>query len=195
MKEKYNRIEVMAMNADKLMRAITYATKRHEGQTRKIDGIPYIVHPYRVAMLLKSMGYSDDIVIAGLLHDVVEDTDGTIIEISNLFGKSVANLVNYATEGDKSLSWEERKKQTIEVLKEAPVEAKIVVCADKIDNLRSILENELIMGEAIWKQFKRGKAAQQWYYQSIYLSLCMHLDDSTLPAIFSQLKQLIDRFE
>ncbi|WP_079707766.1 HD domain-containing protein [Paraliobacillus ryukyuensis] len=181
------------MRTDKLMRAITYATKRHEGQTRKVDGMPYIVHPYRVAMLLKSAGYQDDVVIAGLLHDVVEDTDGNIIEISNLFGEHVASLVSYATEPEKSRPWEERKQHTIETLKDAPTEAKLVVCADKIDNLRSILENEYVKGEAVWKFFSRGKEVQQWYYREIYHSLQMNLDHGNVPLL-QELKKLVDRF-
>ncbi|MFB1051741.1 HD domain-containing protein [Paraliobacillus sp. JSM ZJ581] len=183
------------MLANKLIQAITYATKKHEGQIRKVDGVPYIVHPYRVAMLLKDEGYDDDIVIAGLLHDVVEDTDGTIREISNLFGDQVAQLVSVATEPDKMKSWKERKKHTIQQLKEAPLEARLVVCADKIDNLRSILENEQALGNDIWKHFNSSKEAQQWYYQEIYKSLQTNLPTTSTPALFKQLKQLIDQFK
>ncbi|CQR48285.1 GTP pyrophosphokinase [Paraliobacillus sp. PM-2] len=182
------------MLADKLICAITYATKKHEGQIRKVDGVPYIVHPYRVAMLLKEEGYNDDIVIAGLLHDVVEDTDGTIGEISNLFGNQIAKLVSFATEPDRNNTWEERKKHTIHHLKEAPLEARLVVCADKIDNIRSILENEKIFGSEIWKHFKSSKDSQRWYYQEIYKSLHTNLPTVSIPALFIQLEQLIEQF-
>lgn len=183
------------MLADKLIRAITYATKKHEGQVRKVDGAPYIVHPYRVAMLLKEEGYEDDIVIAGLLHDVVEDTDGTIGEISNLFGHHIAQLVSFATEPDKTKPWEDRKKHTIHQLKEAPLEARLVVCADKIDNLRAIIENEQALGDGIWEHFNSSKQAQQWYYQEVYKSLKTNLSSTSTPALFTQLEQLIDQFK
>ncbi len=174
------------------MDAISYATIKHDGQKRKMDHAPYISHPYRVAMLLMQQNYPEHVVIAGLLHDVVEDTDSTLTEIEERFGVDVARLVSYASEPDKSLSWQERKQHTIEAIKTAPLEAKLVVCADKIDNLSSILENEQQIGSTIWDSFKRGKQDQQWYYSTIYESLTTNIDES--PALFSTYQKLLEQF-
>ncbi|MBM7571097.1 HD domain-containing protein [Aquibacillus albus] len=178
----------------KLLDAVTYAAKKHDGQRRKVDGLPYITHPYRVSMLLLNDGYKEEIVIAGLLHDVVEDTDGTLEEINTLFGEEVSNLVNYASEPDKSLSWEERKKHTIETIKTAPFDAKLVVCADKVDNLTSILDNEQKLGAKIWDSFKKDKTSQQWYYTSVYQSLIHGVDENKHPTLFKDFKNLIEQF-
>lgn len=181
------------MSNERLMQAITYATQKHDGQKRKVDRTPYITHPYRVAMRLKSAGYEDNVVIAGLLHDVVEDTDGTLVEISDLFGEQVRQLVSYATEPKKSIPWEKRKQHTIDGIKEAPLAAKLIVCADKIDNLLSILSNERELGPIMWESFQRGKESQKWYYKNIYQSLIHGISEEDQPQLFSELKVLLDQ--
>ncbi|WP_226038174.1 HD domain-containing protein [Aquibacillus saliphilus] len=177
-----------------LNKAIDYASRKHDGQKRKLDETPYISHPFRVGMLLLQDGLEEDIVTAGLLHDVVEDTDGTLEEISQIFGEKVAQLVAYASEPDKSLSWHERKQHTIETIKNAPLEAKLVVCADKIDNLTSILEKEHEIGITIWDSFKAGKEKQKWYYSSIYNSLVHELNENEHPALFNRYKKMLETF-
>ena len=182
------------MTDKKMMDAITYAANKHDGQKRKADSTPYIIHPYRVAMRLKAAGLEDHVVIAGLLHDIVEDTDGTLDEISTLFGAKVAKLVEIASEPEKSAAWEERKQHTIDTVKSAPIEGKLVVCADKIDNLQSIIDNESTLGIEIWQSFKRGKESQQWYYQNIYQSLIYDLNGEEHHELFTELKSLLDQF-
>ncbi len=88
-----------------------FAIKAHMGQVRKSElDKPMIIHPLSVGMLLEEYGYDDNVIAAGYLHDVVEDTKYTIEEIEKIFGKDIASLVMTASEPDKSLSWEERKK-------------------------------------------------------------------------------------
>lgn len=174
------------------MRAITYATGKHDGQRRKVDDLPYIAHPYRVAMLLKDYNCPNHVVIAGLLHDIVEDTNGTFTELTNLFGDEVTTLVRYVTELDKNKSWEERKQHSIDKIKHAPLEAKLITCADKVDNLQSILDGEIMHGPSMWFQFSRGKADQQWYYQKMYKSVIYGLDDDPHP-LMTLFKQLVDQ--
>ncbi|WP_112179709.1 MULTISPECIES: HD domain-containing protein [Paraliobacillus] len=179
---------------DRLMQAITYATVKHDGQKRKVDRTPYIAHPYRVAMSLKAAGYENDVVIAGLLHDVVEDTDSTLIEIKDLFGEQIEKLVAYATEPEKTIPWEQRKQHTIDGIKHAPLAAKLVVCADKIDNLHSILESERLLGTVMWDSFQRGREDQKWYYQAVYESLINGIVEKDTPTLFKQFKRLLDQF-
>ena len=80
--------------------AIIYATVMHQGKTRKFGGIPYILHPMEVAQILSTMTDDMEIIAAGILHDIVEDTDGTLAEIENRFGKRVAYLVSSESENE-----------------------------------------------------------------------------------------------
>ena len=122
------------MNVKEL--AKEFAIKAHKGQKRKFDTAkPMIIHPINVANILSEYEFDDNVVAAGYLHDVVEDTKYTLKDIEKKFGQDIASLVNGATEPDKSLSWEERKKHTIENIKNLNLRHKAIVCADKISNL------------------------------------------------------------
>lgn len=152
-------------------KALQIASLAHEGQYRKNTKIPYIAHPAAVGMILQKEGYREEMVAAGVLHDTVEDTDLTMADIKRHFGKEVAMIVEGCSEPDKSLSWEERKEHTIEYLRTAPEEIRIVACADKLHNVRSIRQDVEHSGEAVWSRFKRGKKQQEWYYRNVLLSL------------------------
>ena len=123
-------------------RAMEYAAEKHRGQTRK-DAIstPYINHPIALAHLLADVGGITDanIIAAALLHDTVEDTDATVEDIKELFGKEIMAIVIEVTD-DKSLSSSERKRLQIENAAHISQEAKLVKLADKICNLQDMLE-------------------------------------------------------
>ena len=97
----------------------------------------------------------------------MEDTSITLEDIRNSFGEKVASLVDAASEPDKSDTWENRKRHTIEYLKTAPMNALLLSCADKLDNIRSIKEDYERFGESVWKRFRRAKDSQRWYYCSL----------------------------
>ncbi len=147
--------------------AIVFAANAHRGQTRKSSNIPYITHPFSVGMLLQKENCSEEVIVAGILHDTLEDTSTTYKDLLEQFGASVANLVQAASEHDKSLPWEDRKKHTIERLKDATVEELQITAADKLHNLRTINEDLQTFGEDVWNRFKRGKRDQHWYYANI----------------------------
>lgn len=148
-------------------KAIVLAAKAHAGQTRKLTDIPYVTHPFSVGMLLQKEMCSDEVIAAGILHDTVEDTDVTYEELTELFGERITSLVRAASEHDKSLSWEERKRYTIEKLKDAEIDEVKIIVADKLHNLMTIREDLAINGEDVWGRFNRGKSQQHWYYSSI----------------------------
>lgn len=139
--------------------AIRLAAVAHKDQTRKSTNIPYITHPFGVGMLLQKAKCSKEVVAAGILHDVLEDTQITYEELSEQFGEKVANLVAAASEHDKSLSWELRKKHTIDRLTTASLEEIQVITADKLHNLKSIREDLIEHGEEIWNRFNREKGS------------------------------------
>ena len=173
-------------------KAKLFAIRAHMGQVRKSEpDKPMIMHPIGVGELLETFGYDDNVVAAGYLHDVVEDTKYTIEDIENEFGTDIASLVIGASEPDKSLSWEERKKHTIEETKKLPFRNKLVICADKINNLEDLFLKFEKEGERDFSAFKRGEEQQKWYYTGIYESLVSG-EEKDLP-IFSRLKDILDK--
>ena len=147
----------------RLEMAIHYATDCHKGQTRKGTGTPFIIHPLEVMQILHGMNADTNLLVAGLLHDVVEDTDTTIEEIRSTFGDDVADLVGGHTE-DKSKTWEERKETEMKETLVASLRLKMLVLADKLANMRSIQKDYLELGDALWERFNAGLRQQAWYY-------------------------------
>lgn len=155
---------------NRIEEAIEVAAQAHNGQYRKGTHTPYISHPYAVGLILMSEGCSEEVVIAGILHDTVEDTDLTLDCIKRSFGQSIAEIVDGCSE-DKSLRWRERKTERIEALKTASTEVCLVTSADKLHNLRTVISEYDEIGDVVWERFHGGIEAQAWYYRSILDSL------------------------
>ena len=152
----------------KLYDAIELAARAHHGQVRKGTEIPYIVHPLAVAGILIRADCPEHLVIAGILHDTLEDTPLTLEEIRLPFGREVADLVVALSEPDKKAPWEERKAHTIDYLEQmATPDVLLVSVADKLDNMRAIREGLESAGEAFWLRFNRPRENQKWYYQRL----------------------------
>ena len=146
--------------------AIEIAAEAHHGQYRKGTHTPYITHPYAVGLILMEAGCTEVVIIAGILHDTVEDTDLTLDFIRERFGDTVANIVDGCSE-DKALRWRARKTERIEALKTASPEVCTVTCADKLHNLRTIISEYDDIGDSVWDRFHGGVEDQAWYYRSI----------------------------
>lgn len=156
----------------KMHKAIEFATLAHINQKRKSSGVPYIVHPFEVAQIISTMEpydakIHDDIIIAGLLHDTIEDCGVIPNEIETLFGKNVLTFVINNTE-DKTLLWERRKEHTIVTYKALCTQCQMLIMADKLSNLRNLKFDYDKIGEKLWTNFNRGKEAQEWYYKSLF---------------------------
>ena len=160
---------------DRIVKAFEFAYAAHKGDCRKSSTIPYIVHPLDVASTLMKNNAPDDVVVAGLLHDVVEDTQFTLSDIRDRFGDDVATLVNGASEPEelvnaddgKSKNWRERKVHSIEFIKGTSHDMKLLTCADKLANIRDIIRDYDRLGEDVWKRFNAPKDSQAWYYGSM----------------------------
>ena len=100
-----------------ILKAAEFAVRAHMKQVRKGTDIPYVVHPLGVGRILSENKCPDECIIAGILHDTLEDTDITYEDLKEEFGVEVADIVKGASEPDKSDTWENRKKHTIEYLK------------------------------------------------------------------------------
>lgn len=154
--------------SEQVQQAVDTASAAHRNQFRKGgETVPYLVHPLRVGELLAKAGCESDVIVAGILHDVLEDTSVTEAEIEESFGPAVLALVMGASEPDKQASWEERKQHTLTYLKEAPVEVLLVACADKLDNLGGLALDMDLHGERVWERFNRGRLSQQWYFEGL----------------------------
>ena len=164
-------IKQSGLCSPRVNKALEFSAKAHSAQKRKGTDIPYISHPYAIGMILSNAGCSEDVIIAGILHDTVEDTEVTLEEITAEFGEMVAIIVDGCSEPDKTLSWEERKQHTLDELKHASQEIHYVACADKLHNISTMIEEQKIIGDALWQRFKRGKDQQSWYFHGLLDSL------------------------
>jgi hypothetical protein len=184
-----------------IQKAINFAGKAHRSQNRKGTDIPYITHPFAVGMLLQQAKCSDAVIAAGILHDTLEDTTTTFEELTEQFGDRIANLVQAASEQDKSLPWMERKQHTIDMLKNAYIEEIQVITADKLHNLQSIKDDLEMVGDSVWERFNHGKRDQQWYYTSILKELTprkkefklIHELEKEVKLVFGTLNALNDK--
>jgi (p)ppGpp synthase/HD superfamily hydrolase len=164
---------------EKIFDAIAFVAEKHRHHWRKGTPIPYISHLMNVMKILCEEDCPADIVIAGILHDVVEDTHVKVDEVKERFGEKVARLVVKASEQDKledaaarkkdkETPWVERKQKTIDHLKnEADPDYLLVSAADKLDNIRAIRADYERVGDELWKRFNAGKKDIGWYYTEI----------------------------
>jgi (p)ppGpp synthase/HD superfamily hydrolase len=149
--------------------AIEFAAAAHSGQYRKGTEIPYLLHPLGAARMLIDARCPQHVVVAAVLHDVLEDTARTATEIRSRFGGRVAEIVEACTEPNHRVApWEARKQHTLDALGATPDhEVLLVAIADKLDNVRSIREDRALRGESTWLRFNRGREHQEWYYRSL----------------------------
>lgn len=153
--------------------ALQYASVAHAGQVRKGSMIPYIVHPMEVAAIIREMTDNKEIIAAGILHDVLEDTPCSKKEIEKIFGKKVLIMVEEETENKRyympaSDSWKIRKQEMIGQIQHDSMENKMIVLADKLSNMRATKRSYQSMGAKVWERFNMKDPKQhEWYYFTI----------------------------
>jgi (p)ppGpp synthase/HD superfamily hydrolase len=118
--------------------SLAFATGRHSGQTRDGDDIPFVTHPLEVACLLHEAGYSDEVVAAGVLHDVLENTDAERAELDRRFGPAVTWLVTAVSDDPSIEDPAERKAALRRQVAEAGDRAAAIFAADKISKAREL---------------------------------------------------------
>lgn len=158
--------------------AIKLASRLHRSQNRN-DGekTPYISHLMSVAILVSSVTDDEDVIIAGLMHDALEDVPRYSYE--NLIedcGKRVADIVSHVTEPldankteDEQLPWLKRKEAYLQVLRNGDATSALVSCADKIHNTESFLHDFKQEGETYAKRFNSSIANRIWFHDQAYL--------------------------
>jgi (p)ppGpp synthase/HD superfamily hydrolase len=118
--------------------ALRFATHCHAGQRRKSDGAAFIEHPLEVARLLRDAGCSEVLVAAGLLHDVMRETQVSSDELTARFGTAVADLVRAVTDDSCVHSYRQRKQVLREQVRSAGDDAALLLAADEICELREL---------------------------------------------------------
>jgi (p)ppGpp synthase/HD superfamily hydrolase len=182
--------------------ALVYATHAHAGQVRKGTSTPYIAHLLAVAATVLEYGGDEDLAIAALLHDCVEDQGGKdrLEEVRKKFGDRVAKVVKNCsdsiadtTKGEKKLPSLERKKQYLKHLQTADNDALRVSLADKIHNARSILRDlrTPAIGEGVFDRFSVPRDTTLWYYRSLADIFCARLPGQ----LSNELSEIIDAIE
>jgi myo-inositol-1(or 4)-monophosphatase len=177
--------------------AIEFAVKVHDGMRRKESSIPYILHPLEAAVIVSTMTDDQQVIASAVLHDVVEDTDITIDEIEEKFGKRVRELVESETENKRSEipaseTWRLRKEESLEVLKNAcDIGVLMVWLGDKLANIRSFYREFQQEGNAMWNKFNQKDVNEHaWYYYSI-VKLTERLSYTSAWVEFKTLVELL----
>lgn len=162
----------MPVYTERLRAALFLAERAHWGQMRKGREVPYVLHPVCVASLLLAAGADEDLVCAGYLHDVVEDSEVTLAEIEEQFGPRVAHLVDAVTERKEEpdgtrIPWEVRRRATIDHLSDVDDGVIALKAADVAINMGDIVIDHGEVGDALWGRFNAPAEAQLWYYRRV----------------------------
>lgn len=182
----------------KIKKAINLASLLHDGQTRKGDqDLPHISHPFSVAWILSNYTNDEEVVIAGLLHDVLEDVKGYYYDdLVRDFGDRVAEIVKGVSEdkdpnlkSDDKASWEERKLKYLANLEIGSEEALLVCTADKIHNLESMIDAYQVYGEELWKQFNSPKEETLWFHEEVLKIMKRRLSNPIVVELEQVYKQ------
>jgi len=172
---------------NKIQKALRFAIKTHEvyqKQKRKSKDIPYITHPLTVGLILAKAKASEDVIIAGILHDTIEDsidekkvTKEMIIE---RFGENVYKLVLSVTEQNKKLPWDERKAEAIKHIETFSNDSVLLKSADIISNMTEIYSDYQDEGDKIFENFNSGKEKTLKNYNNVISALILKWEDSPL---------------
>lgn len=187
---------------ERMQRAIRFMLKTHEvyqKQKRKGKDVPYISHPLTVGLILARAGASENAVIAGILHDTIEDSVPekrvTKEMIESRFGAEVARLVESVTELHKSVNWDERKAEALAHIEVFDTDSVLLKSADIIANNSETLEDYAIEGDATFERFSQPKEKTLAYALTVIGALRAKWPesplDSTLMLVAAKLSAIV----
>jgi (p)ppGpp synthase/HD superfamily hydrolase len=190
---------------ERFTRAVDYARQLHT-ETRKGTKIPYMAHLLGVASLVMGeaggpIPVTEDMIIAAILHDTVEDHGGKprLHDVEKVFGENVARMVEglsdtLTEDHNKKEGWEQRKTAYVARLRTEPEDVLLISAADKLYNARAIRDDLKTIGHAVWERFKRGPKEQLWYFNSLlevfHARLNSHLVDE-LQHVVGEIVHLV----
>jgi len=150
--------------------ALAVAFRWHSGQLRKSTGLPYVIHCVEVAACLERLGFGEPVVIAGLLHDILEDTEIPPNDLSDLFGSEVFEIVQALTETKRDEAgakrpWIDRKRDHIRHLRDSDNHVRAVALADQWQNLSSVLADGKLGEGNFWMAFNASPGDYLEYHR------------------------------
>lgn len=186
------------MYSSRFSAALLFAAQLHAAQMRKGTNEPYIGHLLGVASIAIEYGANEDEAIAALLHDAIEDQGGaaTREEIRRRFGEVVVEVVDGCSDTAVSPKppWQARKEAYIAHVATASPSVRLVSAADKLHNVRSIVKDYRVSGEALWNRFTGGRGGTLWYYRAIVAAFRQAGSDALvdeLDRVVSELERLV----
>ena len=183
-----------------IKKAIQFAARKHHGQLRTAhtdEPLPYVTHLFSVALLVAEDGADDDVIIAALLHDTLEDTSTTREEIVEQFNERVAALVESVTEireiDGKKLEWKESKTNYLALVEGAGDDTVRIALADKVDNVESRNEEFEKEGVASLKHWKQPNEAYLWFFGEALRIAQKRLPEHPLTKRYAEAYQILAR--
>ncbi len=182
--------------SDRIRHAINVSALAHKGQDRKFQKVPYVSHPFGVAFILTSYTENEDVVIAALLHDILEDVDSDIYNAEGMrkdFGNRVLELVSGVTEDKAILDYKQRKQAYLDHLAASDQETMLLSAADFTHNMASLADDIHAIGIEAW----RGSAdpeSRRWFYRERCQVLKAHLESDLvdeMEAAYRRVAELI----
>ncbi len=162
---------------------------------RKGTGIPYLSHLLAVSTMVMEHGGSPDQCIAAVLHDYLEDIPGASeVELAERFGGNVARLVRAlsdTTHAGHKEPWLERKQRYIAHLRSTSEDVRLICCADKIHNARSLLRDRRALGDALFDRFHATKEQTFWYYDEVVSALGEGWSHALLEELRGHVDELV----
>jgi (p)ppGpp synthase/HD superfamily hydrolase len=189
------------MHSPLVERALRTAANAHRSQLRKGCDVPYITHPFAVAMILQHAGFEDvELLAAALLHDVVEDTEVSLEDLRRQFPERVCDIVAAMSEqkldaqGQKR-PWRVRKEEHLAHYRHASPEVLALALADKLHNLSTMLI-DLDGGPDVWKRFSAPPEDLLWYYRAVADAANAHTGaDARLETLAKEVRRLAAAIE
>lgn len=185
-----------------IKKAIRFSVKTHEvyqKQKRKGKDIPYIIHPLSVGLILARAGASEEVVTAGILHDTIEDSVSekkvTREMLVERFGEGVAVLVESVSETDKSLSWDERKKEALAHIRTFSRGSLLVKSADIISNASELVDDYRREKEEVFARFNAPKEKILKHYSETINAILEKWEESPLTEDLKALYEELQRIE
>lgn len=183
----------------KILKAIKFAAKTHnhyQQQTRKGKVIPYISHPLTAGIILSLASASEDVIVAGILHDTIEDSIDekkvTPQMIEERFGKKVKDLVVSVTEMDKTLPWAQRKADALEHIRHFSQGSVLVKSADVLSNGTELADDYARDGKEVFKRFRASASDTLANYERVIAALLKRWPKNPLAGDLKKLAKEID---
>jgi (p)ppGpp synthase/HD superfamily hydrolase len=185
-----------ALYTERVDDALAFAATTFRYVTRKDGGTPYLWHLLAVGAMVGDAGGDEDQVIAGVLHDYLEDIEGGSRDVlASRYGERVATLVEALSDTTvrPKPAWRERKEAHVARMRRASREVKLIAACDKLHNARATLRDLRAIGDAVWERFNGSKDDTLWYYRSMIAALAEGFDhhlvrdlDSTIAALHEE---------